>query len=154
MRGIDCAFEGQLIRDAEPRTAKSGTRWTKLSLAVDLDAQTEFVAVSAFGELADEAARLRKGVQVYVEGRLKLNRFSKSDGTLQTTLAIAAWRIVPMRQIGRRRPPKSAKSHWLAPIDHNGPEPPEVAKASVLNDLVDPDVEIPFCSGEEYHQHG
>jgi single-stranded DNA-binding protein len=78
MHGIHAAFEGRLGREAELRATKKGKPWLSFSLAVDTEGEddaltTTWVRVAYFGEDAESlVGRLQKGVEVYCEGRLRL----------------------------------------------------------------------------------
>lgn len=73
---------GNLTKDADMRYAPSGTAVLRLSLAVneyDRQAKEEkahFVDVTAFGELAERYAELRKGQAAFARGSLKLNSWT------------------------------------------------------------------------------
>jgi single-strand DNA-binding protein len=109
MRGIHAAFEGRLGREAELRVTKKGKPWLSFSLAVDTEGEegalTTWVRVAYFGEDAESlVGRVQRGVEVYCEGRLKLGTWTAKDGLKRTGLSVVAWRIVPLGQIGRKRP--------------------------------------------------
>jgi single-stranded DNA-binding protein len=110
MRGIHAAFEGRLGRDAELRATKKGKPWLSFSLAVDTegeeDALTTWVRVAYFDEDAESlVGRLQRGVEVlYCEGRLRLDTWTAKDGLKRTGLSVVAWKVVPLGQIGRKRP--------------------------------------------------
>jgi single-stranded DNA-binding protein len=66
---------------------------------------TTWVRVAYFGEDAESlVGRLQKGVEVYCEGRLRLDTWTPKDGVRRSGLSIVAWQIVPLGQIGRKRP--------------------------------------------------
>ena len=81
---------GNLGQDPEVRTTSSGTSVANLRLATserrkDRDGNwgdhTEWHTVVCFGKTAENSARfLRKGRQVYVEGRLSTRRWQDKDG--------------------------------------------------------------------------
>jgi single-strand DNA-binding protein len=110
MHGIHATFEGRLGREAELRTAKKGKPWLSFSLAVDTEGEedaltTTWVRVAYFGEDAESlVGRLRKGVGVYCEGRLRLDTWTTQEGVRRSGLSIVAWQIVPLGQIGKKRP--------------------------------------------------
>jgi len=90
---------GNLGRDPEIRYAQSGTAICKLSVAVtervkDGDAwkdQTEWFRVTLFGKTAENAGQyLQKGRQVYVEGRLKTDKYKDKDGVERTSVEVIA----------------------------------------------------------------
>jgi single-strand DNA-binding protein len=113
MRGIHAAFEGRLGRDAELRTTRQGKSWLAASIAVDIegegDALITWVRVAYFEEDAGSlVGTLQKGVEVYCEGRLRLDTWTAKDGLKRTSLSVVAWQIVPLGQIGRKRSGRSA----------------------------------------------
>ena len=89
MTGIECAFTGQLAQDVQLRESKNGKSWASLSLAVGADDDVTWVRVACFGELAEAAAKFAKGTSIYVEGKLKLDRWEK-DGQEKSGLSVAA----------------------------------------------------------------
>lgn len=119
MNGIDCAFTGQLGRDPESSYTRQGKSMLTLRVAVDENthqteqrpnAETTWCRVVCWEELADQLAEvLTKGCTVYVEGRLRLERWTAPDGTPRSGLACSAWLIQPMGQIGRRRKARPAE---------------------------------------------
>jgi single-strand DNA-binding protein len=84
---------GRLTRDAGTRITPSGQPVTSFSLATNRyasgpDGEREFtdyhnIVAWNIGKrtLADEAAALRKGAQVYVEGRLRTRSWVTQDGS-------------------------------------------------------------------------
>jgi single-strand DNA-binding protein len=93
---------GNLTRDPETRYVPSGTAVCDLRLAVnrrfrgsdgqDRD-ETCFVNITAWGRQAETCGQyLRKGSQVLVEGRLKLDQWEK-DGQKQSRLEVVADRV-------------------------------------------------------------
>src|SRR5207248_740101 len=111
MNGIHCAFTGRLGSDPEQRYTTSGKPLLAIRVAVDETTvesedraapETQWVRVITWEELALELAeKLHRGVAVYVEGRLKHDRWER-DG--QPRCGLSAWQVVPMG-VGR----KSAK---------------------------------------------
>jgi single-strand DNA-binding protein len=90
---------GNLGRDPEVRYAQSGMAICKLSVAVtervkDGDAWkdvTEWFRVTVFGKTAENAGQyLQKGRQVYVEGRLKTDKYKDKDGVEKTSVEVIA----------------------------------------------------------------
>ena len=88
---------GNLGRDPEVRYAQSGMAICKLSVAVtervkDGDAwkdQTEWFRVTLFGKQAESAGQyLQKGRQVYVEGRLKTDKYKDKEGVERTSVEV------------------------------------------------------------------
>jgi single-strand DNA-binding protein len=121
MNGITAAFTGRIGRDPELKYTMSGKRMLSFSVAVDENsrqsedrpdpAETTWVKVTAWEETAarlEQEGRVKKGAAVYVEGRLKLDRWTKADGTPQSGLSLSAWTVQPMGQLGERRRPQPA----------------------------------------------
>ncbi|MDE2931897.1 MAG: single-stranded DNA-binding protein [Chloroflexota bacterium] len=101
---------GHLGRDPELRYTSSGTPVCDFSVAVSRryntrDGQqqdeTEWFRVTAWNKLAEICANyLTKGQQVYIEGRVKLDRWTGQDGQERSTLAVTAFE---MQMLGSRR---------------------------------------------------
>jgi single-strand DNA-binding protein len=104
MKGIHCAFTGKCGQDAELKTSKSGKPWLSVSVAVDMEASEEattWVRVAVFGQLATELhPELKKGTEVYCEGRLKLDSWTGRDGRDRSGLSVAASRVEVLGRIG------------------------------------------------------
>jgi single-strand DNA-binding protein len=101
-RGINkVIIVGNLGNDPETRYMPSGSAVTNLSIATNeswKDKQTgeqkdrtEWHKVAMFGRLAEIAAEyLRKGSQVYVEGKLRTRKWQDKDGQDRYTTEIVA----------------------------------------------------------------
>ena len=103
MRGIQCAFTGKLGQDAELKTSKSGNPWLSFSVAVDeaSEESTTWIRIAVFGELATRLhPELKKGTEVYCEGRLKLDSWTGRDGRERSGLSVAASRVEVLGGIG------------------------------------------------------
>jgi single-strand DNA-binding protein len=104
MRGIQAAFTGRLGQDADLKTSKSGNPWASFSVAVDAEASEEattWVRVAVFGQLATRLhSDLKKGAEVYVEGKLRLESWTGKDGRERTGLSVAASRVEVLGGIG------------------------------------------------------
>ncbi len=94
---------GNLTRDPERRTLPSGMAVTEIGLAVnrrfrtqsgeDRD-ETTYVNISLFGKQAETAVRyLRKGRQVFIEGRLKFDSWEGKDGQKRSRLTVIGERF-------------------------------------------------------------
>jgi single-strand DNA-binding protein len=100
---------GRLTRDPETRMFANGGKVAKFGLAVNYMMQkrnpttgeweggeTAFIDIETFNrpngrQLADLAEqRLRKGQQVFVEGRLRLNEWTDKDGQKRSKLLVVA----------------------------------------------------------------
>ena len=93
---------GNLGRNPDIHYSKAGMPVCTLSLAVSDRVKsneegepwsevTEWFRVTAFGRLAETAAQfLAKGRQVYVEGRLKMEKYEGKDGVKRTSVEVIA----------------------------------------------------------------
>ena len=69
----------------------------------------QWVQIAVFGETAEHlAGSLKGGDRIYVEGRLKLNRWEK-DGEQRAGLSVAAWRAEKLGAIGRKKPARARR---------------------------------------------
>jgi single-strand DNA-binding protein len=101
-RGINkVIIVGNLGNDPDTRYMPSGSAVTNLSVATNeswKDKQTgeqkdrtEWHKVAMFGRLAEIAAEyLRKGSQVYIEGKLRTRKWQDKDGQDRFTTEIVA----------------------------------------------------------------
>jgi single-strand DNA-binding protein len=118
MRGIQAAFTGKLGQDAELKTSKAGKPWLSLHVAVDeaSEESTTWVRVVVFGELATRLhPELKKGTEVYCEGRLRLESWTGRDGRERTGLSMTASRVDVLGRIGfdsqSRKPEEPRGTH-------------------------------------------
>ena len=92
---------GNLGKDPETRYMPSGSAVTNLTLATseswkdkqtgENQERTEWHKVAMFGKLAEIAAEyLRKGSQVYVEGKLRTRKWQDKEGKDRWTTEIVA----------------------------------------------------------------
>ena len=101
-RGINkVILVGNLGQDPETRNMPSGGAVTNISVATseqwkdkqtgDQNERTEWHKVAFFGRLAEIAAEyLRKGSQVYVEGKLRTRKWQDRDGSDRWTTEVIA----------------------------------------------------------------
>jgi single-strand DNA-binding protein len=90
---------GNLGRDPEYRVSASGNAVANIAIAItekykDKDGvqkeTTEWVNVVFFGKLADIVDQyLKKGMQVYIEGKLKTEKYEKDGVTRYSTKIVA-----------------------------------------------------------------
>lgn len=87
MRGINKAIiVGSLGNDPETKWTQGGTAVTKISVATEFktkdgEAKVSWHRVTFFGKLAEVAGEyLRKGSQIYVEGRINYSEHTGDDG--------------------------------------------------------------------------
>ena len=120
MRGIQCAFTGKLGQDAELKTSKAGKPWLALHVAVDgaSEEATTWIRVVMFGEWATELhPALKKGAEVYVEGKLRLESWVGRDSRERSGLSVTVAKLVVLGRVGfdpylqkpKEKPP---------PVDH------------------------------------
>ncbi len=147
---------GNLGRDPEVRYTPDNSAVTNISLATtdtwkdksgEKQERTEWHRVAFFGKLAEIAGEyLKKGSQVYVEGRLQTRKWQDKEGQDRYTTEIVADR---MQMLGSRsgmgggdstemddRAPPPARSGGAAKPAAGGQKP-----ASKFDDLED---DIPF----------
>jgi single-strand DNA-binding protein len=111
---------GRLTRDPELRYTAQGTPVCQLGLATNemvgtgdsRQERTEFHDVTAWGPLAETCARhLVKGRLVFVEGRLRTERWERNDVAQRRTVIMAA----TVRFLDRPEPAHAATSSHVAP---------------------------------------
>ena len=100
---------GNLGRDPEVRYLPSGDALATLSLATtdrfktkggEPEERTEWHRVTMFGRLAEIAGEyLKKGSQVYIEGRLQTRKYTDKDGVEKYSTEIVA---KEMKMLGSR----------------------------------------------------
>ena len=99
---------GNLGRDPEMRYSTSGNPMTSFSVAEnrrytvggEQRESTEWFNCTAFGRLADVCNQyLTRGQQVYIEGRLSSNQYTRRDGTPGFSLNVM---VTEMQMVGRR----------------------------------------------------
>lgn len=89
---IECAFFGSLARDAEAKTSKAGKQYLRLNVRVENGEAAQFINTTVFDtDAIADAARLRKGARVYIEGRLSLDTWTSADGAAKTGLSCMAF---------------------------------------------------------------
>jgi single-strand DNA-binding protein len=96
---------GRLTRDPELRRTGTGKAVCSFDVAISRrikdsvtgewkDANPTFVPVVVWGEQAERfGERLKKGLPVYVEGRLQTNKWEGNDGTKRSRLEVVASRV-------------------------------------------------------------
>lgn len=127
---------GNLGRDPEVRYSQGGMAIAKLSVAVtervkDGDGwkdATEWFRVTCFGKTAENAGQyLQKGRQVYVEGRLKTEKYKDKEGVEKTSTEVVANTVQFLGGGGERVVPdageRRAKTGKAAPLDDTDPLP-------------------------------
>ena len=86
---------GRLARDPETSTAKSGSSICSFSVPVSdkrgEQEHTEWFRVKVFGKAADFCQKyLAKGRTVYVEGKLKTDKYTDNNGQERTSTELLA----------------------------------------------------------------
>jgi single-strand DNA-binding protein len=154
---------GNLGKDPETRYATNGDAICNITVATseswkdkttgEKKEQTEWHRVVFFGRLAEIAAQyLRKGSQVYVEGRLQTRKWQDKEGQDRYTTEI---RGDEMKMLGSRqgaggdastRPSEAPASAYDAPAASRPvvQEPPKSAAKSGTSGFGDFDDDIPF----------
>src|SRR6202049_2934393 len=127
---------GNLGRDPETRYMPEGGAITNISVATtdkwkdkngELQEKTEWHRVAFFGKLAEIAGEyLKKGSQVYVEGRLQTRKWQDKEGQEKYTTEIVADR---MQMLGSREGSGAA---------HTADEPPDRERASAAGAISTP----------------
>ena len=108
---------GHLGRDPESRYMPSGEQVTSIAVATtdrwrdkatgDMKEQTEWHRISFFGKLAEIAGQyLKKGSQVYIEGRIRTNKYTDRDGVerYQTQIIADTMQMLGSKQDGSAQP--------------------------------------------------
>lgn len=144
---------GNLGRDPESRTLPSGAKVTEFSVATSESyntrsgekvEQTTWFRAEAWERLSDIASQyLKKGDQVYLEGRLRMEEYTDRDGNARTALRL---RVTDMNLMGSRNeeggftqgPPSSAPA--AAPAEPRRPSAPAPSSFASGND----DDDLPF----------
>jgi single-strand DNA-binding protein len=137
---------GNLGRDPETRYSPDGAAITNVSVATtfrwrdkasgELKEETEWHRVAFFGKLAETAGQyLKKGSQVYVEGRLRTRKWQDKDGQDRYTTEIVA---DTMQMLGSRQ------GMGEAPARESEPAPARSAPKPVSSSFGDMEDDIPF----------
>lgn len=90
-----CSFIGRLGKDVETRITPAGDTIANFSIAVDWKTKTkegvEWVNISAFGKLGEICSQyLVKGSQVFVQGKMKTDRYEDKAGVIKYITRINA----------------------------------------------------------------
>jgi single-strand DNA-binding protein len=150
-RGINkVILIGNLGADPESRSMPSGMNVTNLRIATseswkdkqtgEMQERTEWHSVAMFGRLAEISAQyLRKGSQVYIEGRLRTRKWQDKEGRDRYTTEIVA---DEMQMLGGRG---GAGGGMAGGAPERAPGRPEPAEASAGPSAGEPfDDDIPF----------
>jgi single-strand DNA-binding protein len=145
-RGVNkVILVGNLGRDPEIRYTTSGSAIANVALATtdswkdkqsgDRQDKTEWHKVVMFGRLGEIAGQyLKKGSQVYIEGRLQTSKWQDKEGQDRYTTEIVA---NEMQMLGGRGGSDAA----FTPSQSSAPAPQAAVPMAAGNDLDD---DIPF----------
>ena len=146
---------GRLGRDPETRYMPNGDAITNFSLATDeqwrdrnreRQTRTEWHNVSLYGKLGEIAGQyLRKGSQVFVEGKIQSRKYTDKDG-----IERMAYNIIgnEMKMLGNRNDGSDSGNNNAAPLTSSNPppaphrQPPQHESTTAPIDDIDDD--IPF----------
>ncbi|ORF28236.1 single-stranded DNA-binding protein [Snodgrassella alvi] len=146
---------GRLGRDPETRYMPNGDAITNFSLATDeqwrdrngeRQTRTEWHNVSLYGKLGEIANQyLRKGSQVFVEGKIQSRKYTDKDG-----IERMAYNIIgnEMKMLGNRNDGSDSGNNNAAPLTSSNPppaphrQPPQHESTTAPIDDIDDD--IPF----------
>ena len=133
---------GRLGRDPETRYMPNGDAVCNFSIATDeswkdkngqRQTRTEWHAITMYRKLAEIAAQyLKKGSQVYIEGRIQSRKYTGKDGIERTAYDIVCSEMKMLDS----KPSSGAEQH-------NPPPPPQARQqtaAPVPQDDIDDDV--------------
>nr|WP_279032343.1 single-stranded DNA-binding protein [Snodgrassella alvi] len=146
---------GRLGRDPETRYIPNGEAITNFSLATDeqwrdrngeRQTRAEWHNVSLYGKLGEIASQyLRKGSQVFIEGKIQSRKYTDKDG-----IERMAYNIIgnEMKMLGNRNDGSDSGNNNTAPPTSNPPpaaprrQPPQQTPTTPPIDDIDDD--IPF----------
>ena len=121
---------GRLGRDPETRYMPNGDAITNFSLATDeqwrdrngeRQTRTEWHNVSLYGKLGEIASQyLRKGSQVFIEGKIQSRKYTDKDG-----IERMAYNIIgnEMKMLGNRNDGSDSGNNNAAPPTSSNPPP-------------------------------
>ena len=141
---------GRLTRDPEIRTTSNGANVASFAVATGFSwtdqqgqkkEQTEFHNVVAWRKLADIIAQyLKKGSQVYIEGRLQTRSWDGQDGKKNYRTEIVADNMIMLGRPGG----SAASPANNAPASQPQPQEQQSEAPSKLPDIQIDDSDIPF----------
>ncbi|QHJ77745.1 MAG: primosome /single-strand DNA-binding protein [Bacteriophage sp.] len=146
---------GRLGRDPETRYMPNGDAITNFSLATDeqwrdrngeRQTRTEWHNITLFGKLGEIAGQyLRKGSQVFIEGKIQSRKYTGKDGIERTAYDIIG---NEMKMLGNRNDGSDSGNNNAAPPTSNPPpeaprrQPPQQTPTTPPIDDIDDS--IPF----------
>ena len=121
---------GRLGKDPETFTFENGTKKTSFSLAVsesykDKDGnkvdQVEWLNIVCWGKLAEISEQyLKKGSQVYIEGKIKTRSWDDKDGNKKYITEIYAYSMQMLsKQESNNVQPKPQQNEQVEPEDNS-----------------------------------
>ena len=140
---------GNLCRDPETRQY-DGNTFANITIACnerrkDKEDHVEFIRISFFGKLAEIAGQyLKKGSQVYIEGRLRTRKYTDKDGIERQATEIIA---DTMQMLGSRQgagdpsDDRGAYQPPSRPAQNAGQQRQQGSRPPSLSDMDD---DIPF----------
>jgi single-stranded DNA-binding protein len=111
---LDVAFLGSLVADAELKTSKNGKPYLRFRCAVGGGDDVQWVSVMLFGDCVEELRDAVKGVRVYCEGRLKLDKWTGQDGVERQGLSVMSSHA-RIAQIGEHKPKRESADAFGLP---------------------------------------
>ncbi len=147
---------GRLGRDPETRYTSSGQAVCNFSMATDesfrdrsgeRQKRTEWHKIVVWGKLAEICQKyLKKGSQIYLEGRIQTRQWDDKEGNKRTSLEIVA---SAMQMLDRRAEGVAAGASAAASASGGEPGAPEDSHAPASADDFSPgpgpsDEDIPF----------
>ena len=141
---------GNLGRDPETKYTSAGQAVCKFSLATsesfkdrngERQKRTEWHKIVVWGKQAEIAQQyLKKGAQIYLEGRIQSREWTDKEGQKRTSYEIVATNF---RMLGSRSDSMGTAAHSQAPVGHSEADAP----APPADDQAGPEVtdeDIPF----------
>ena len=119
-------FTGRIGRDAEARTTPAGERVANFALAVDIGSKanpkTMWIDCSVWGKRADTLSPyLVKGTKITASGRVTVEEYKKSDGTMASKLQLVINDVDLHGGSSETKPAAPAASKSLADMDDDNP---------------------------------
>jgi single-stranded DNA-binding protein len=106
---IAALIAGTLFRAPEQRTSKTGKPFTTATVKIRDGGGSQFIRIFSFSESCQaELMRLDDSDALSVQGALKAETYTASDGSIKISLSIVADHVLALRQPPRERKPKAA----------------------------------------------
>jgi single-stranded DNA-binding protein len=104
-------ISGSIFKEPQQRMSQAGKSYVVTTIKAAADNSTsDFWSVLAFGTTAgEELLRLAIGERVTIQGGLKLELYTASDGTTKISRTIFCDHVMALRQPPKERKPKAAK---------------------------------------------